>query len=98
MRDKKGQLWKKLKQQKILELERLGIMRCEMCHGSGILDLAHSKKRRKIEDEEEMGEVALLCRQCHDFIEYKLTHEEMEKVVLGIIRNRNPEDILEIDA
>lgn len=95
MRDKQGKLWRKLRKQKLSELEGLGIMSCEMCHSSWLLDLAHSKKRRKIENEEELGEVALLCRKCHDFIEYKLTQPEMEKVVKEIIERRCPKDILE---
>lgn len=98
MRDKQGKLWKKIRQQKLSELEELGIGSCEMCGSSWLLDLAHSKKRRKIENEEELGEVALLCRKCHDFIEYKLPQPEMERVVKEIIARRCQTDILEIDA
>ena len=94
MRDKHSKLWRKIRKKKIAELEGLGIMSCEMCHSTGILDLAHSKKRRKIENEEELAEVALLCRQCHNFIEYNLTQPEMEKVVREIIERRCPQDIL----
>lgn len=97
MRDKQGRLWSSLKKRIVKDLEARGIMKCEMCHGSGILDLAHSKKRRKIENEDELGEVALLCRQCHNFIEYRLSQPEMERVVKEIVERRNPENILEID-
>lgn len=98
MRDKKGKLWSRLRKQIIKDLEAQGIFTCEMCHGTGILDLAHSRKRRKIENEDQLGEAALLCRQCHNHIEYKLTQPEMEKVVKDIIDRRNSKDILEIDA
>lgn len=95
MRDKQGKLWSKLRKKIIEELEELGIQSCEMCGSSWLLDLAHSRKRRKIENEEQLGEVALLCRKCHDFIEYKLSQPEMEKVVKEIIDRRNPKDILD---
>jgi hypothetical protein len=75
-----------------------------MCNGQPpddfsrtILDLAHSKKRRKIENEEEMAEVALLCRSCHNMVEYELTHDEMEKTIKEIIRRRDG-NVSEIDA
>jgi hypothetical protein len=105
MRDKQGKLWKKLRKKIIEELGSRGVVRCEMCHGQPssdfarqILDLAHSKKRRLIENEEEMKEVALLCRSCHNHVEYSMTHHEMEQTIKDIIRRRNGESLLEIDA
>lgn len=105
MRDKQAKLWLKIRKKKIEEFANLGIVRCEMCNGqpSGdfarqILDLAHSKKRRMIQNEEEMAEVALLCRSCHNHVEYKMTHDEMEQTIKEIIRRRNSESFLEIDA
>jgi len=104
MRDKKAKLWLKIRKQKIEEFADRGIVRCEMCNGQPpddfsrtILDLAHSKKRRKIENEEEMAEVALLCRSCHNMVEYELTHDEMEKTIKEIIRRRDG-NVSEIDA
>jgi uncharacterized protein with PIN domain len=104
VRDKKAKLWLKIRKQKIEEFASRGIVRCEMCNGQPpddfsrtILDLAHSKKRRKIENEQEMAEVALLCRSCHNMVEYELTHEEMEKTIKEIIRRRDG-NVLEIDA
>lgn len=104
MRDKKGKLWQKIRKQKIAEFAGLGIVRCEMCNGQPssdfgrqILDLAHSKKRRMIQNEEELAEVALLCRSCHNHIEYKMTHDEMEATVKEIIRSRNGESLLFMD-
>ena len=104
MRDKKAKLWLKIKKQKIEEFARMGIVRCEMCTGQPsddfnrtILDFAHSRKRRKIENEEQMGEVALLCRSCHNMVEYQMTHQEMEQTIKEIIRRRDG-NISEIDA
>lgn len=98
MRDKQGKLWQKIKKQKIEEFSSLGIVRCEMCNGQPssdfsrqILDFAHSKKRRKIVDEKELAEVALLCRSCHNYIEYQMTHDEMEQTVKRIIEQRSKE-------
>lgn len=104
MRDKHSKLWLKIRKQKINEFAERGIVRCEMCHGQPpgefdrtILDLAHSRKRRKIENEEQLAEVALLCRSCHNMVEYKMTHDEMEQTIKEIIRRRDG-DIPEIDA
>lgn len=102
MRDKQGKLWLKIKKQKLSEFSELGIVRCEMCNGQPssdfnrqILDFAHSKKRRMIQNEEELAEVALLCRSCHNYIEYQMTHDEMEQTVKGIIKRRTGEEFLD---
>lgn len=94
MRDKQGKLWARIKKEKIFEFSNRGIIHCEMCNGLHrdkpeglILDFAHSKKRRKIETVEELGQVALLCRVCHNRIEI-LPQDEMYREVVGIIKRR----------
>lgn len=96
MKDPKGKIWLRIKKQKISEFAKRNIVKCEMCYGlppedfeRQVLDLAHSKKRRFIQNELEMAEVALLCRKCHNFVEYKMSHEEMYKTITDIIKRRD---------
>lgn len=83
-RSKQRQAWdRELK----AEWAMKGIDRCEQCYGTFGLSLAHSKKRRFIENKADYWEVALLCQTCHTNIEYS-GHENMANVVREIIANR----------
>ena len=64
-----------------------GITYCELCGGSFGLALAHSKKRRMIENKDDYWEVSLLCQTCHERIEFS-GHEAMEAEVKRIIESR----------
>jgi hypothetical protein len=95
MRDPKNELWFKIKKQKIEEFAEKGIMQCEICSGHPlddperqILSMAHSRKRRKIENEEQLAEVALLCIRCHRLLD-GMTHEDMEREIKAIITRRD---------
>jgi len=100
MRDPQGKIWLRIKKEKIKEFERLGIMTCEMCDGTGttfehsILDMSHSRKRKDIQNEEQMAEVCLLCRHHHNFVEYKLNAEERLKLHQDIIKRREGIDTM----
>lgn len=65
-------------------LEAASRTRCEfhfiehVCDGP--LDPAHSKKRRKMEGND-IYAVAIACRNVHNFLDYKCTHEEMQAFV-----------------
>lgn len=60
---------------------------CEICGSTFGQALAHSKKRRMIENKTDYWEVALLCVTCHADIEYS-GHENMANTVRQIITNR----------
>jgi len=49
--------------------------------------LAHSKKRRMIQDRDDYFEVALLCQTCHENVEFS-GHENMERAIREIIERR----------
>jgi hypothetical protein len=72
-------------------LDRAGRVGCELRkvlpHGEcwGPIDLAHSKKRAKMQGDD-IYLVIRACRKSHDILDLKLTHEQMEKVVLAAIR------------
>lgn len=71
----------------------LGIYSCEVkhkdCLGGWLCGLAHSRKRRKIENKEQFFEVVLACVKCHEWLDNILSHEEMEAKVKEIIAKRN---------
>jgi len=72
-------------------LERAGRAGCEfrsvLPHGEcwGPIDPCHSKKRAKMQGND-VYMIALGCRKIHDQLDLKLSHEQMEKVVLTAIR------------
>jgi len=74
------------------EWEHKGITICEVqherCMQTFALSLAHSKKRRFINDKETYWEVCLACVKCHEWLDNVLTHEEMEEEVKRIIERR----------
>ena len=74
-----------------LRFEAAGIMECELqregCWRDNALVLAHSKRRRFIETDEDMREVDLACDICHGDIEI-LPRAEMENIVRNIIASR----------
>lgn len=51
------------------------------------MSFAHSLKRRFIDSEEKLKEVALLCQICHDTVEH-LGHESMYLRITDIITRR----------
>jgi hypothetical protein len=71
-------------------LDRAGRVGCELRsvlpHGEcwGPIDLAHSKKRYKMEGDD-VYEVIRICRKSHEMIE-RLPHSEMERIVKKAIR------------
>jgi hypothetical protein len=67
--------------------ENLGISWCEECGSTFHLTYAHSMKRRFIQTDQQMKEVALLCLNCHDRIEH-LPHSEMYQKITEIIALR----------
>ena len=75
------------------EWQLKGINHCEFgydkCMRTFGLALAHSKKRRFITDKEAYWEVGLACQVCHDELDLRMTHEEMEAEVKRIIRERD---------
>ena len=91
VRDKKGKIWLRIRKEKIAEFERLGITQCELrwdgCWGGSGLTLAHRLKRRKIQNEQEMGTVALLCVICHQKVEV-MSADEMFKIITDVIERR----------
>lgn len=50
--------------------------------------LAHSRKRRFIDSKEAYWEVGLACQKCHEVLDQKMTHEEMEQAVKDVIDRR----------
>lgn len=63
------------------------------CFGTYGLAPAHSRKRRMIENKEQYFEVVAACQFCHDQLDQRMTHEEMEWAVKDIISNRITEII-----
>lgn len=74
--------------------DALGIRSCEKCGSTFHLTWAHSRKRRFINSDEGMKEVALLCCACHEKLE-RLPHSEMFAEINRIIERR---DLLQIEA
>ena len=60
---------------------------CEVCGATWPVALAHSKKRRMIQDRDDYFEVALLCQTCHEEVEFS-GHENMERAIKEIIAAR----------
>ena len=71
-------------------LEASGRIYCEfefIAHECcGILDPAHSKKRRFMQGDD-IYTVAISCRNAHRILDEEFSHEEMEKAVLRAINN-----------
>jgi hypothetical protein len=78
------QAWKQLKR----ELEAAGITSCEFlfrgCTRTMFLTPAHSRKRREIENEEQLREVAVACVNCHRKLDEEMSHEEMWRHVTRV--------------
>ena len=66
---------------------KLGVDWCELCGTRFGLTWAHSRKRRFIENDEMMKEVALLCLKCHTQAEM-LPDYEMFSLITKIIAER----------
>lgn len=58
------------------------------CVGSFGLSPAHSKKRRFIRTKEDYFEVVAACQNCHQQLDQKMSHTEMEAKVKEIINAR----------
>lgn len=73
--------------------KEVGIEYCEVrfsvCVGSFGGALAHSKKRRFILTKEDYFEVCYACVKCHEVLDNKMSHYEMEVTVKEIIAKRN---------
>lgn len=89
--------WIPLRARLKVAFERAGITRCEMgrarCLGALFLGFAHSKKRRFIVSQKDRECVALLCVECHNFVEL-MPRQKMEETILNIIANRESKVIL----
>lgn len=86
---KKTKTWVEVRDMLKARFYHAGIRECELrlkdiCWKDNALSFAHSKKRRKM-TEEDITEVALLCQPCHLEIEYK---PDMENIIKGIISTR----------
>jgi len=70
----------------------LGVFSCELryegCMGNTMLSFAHAKKRRMFTSEADWTTVVLACVKCHEFLDNKCSHEEMERRVNETISNR----------
>lgn len=70
----------------------LGITACEIklpgCLRNFALSFAHSKKSRFLITEEDWMEAALACAACHDKLDNRMSHEEMNSLVKAAIANR----------
>jgi hypothetical protein len=65
--------------------EGLQITFCERCGNKFGLTFAHSLKRRFIQTDEQMKEVAVLCVPCHQFVERQ---PDMTAIIQSIISRR----------
>lgn len=92
-RGKKTRQWDKVRAELKKEFEAKDIVTCEICGRSDYLSFAHRLKRRKITDEAELRQVALLCMDspqgegCHNKLEYG-GHERMYNEITAIIARR----------
>ncbi len=80
-------LHRKWHRELMAEWQSKGINSCELCGDTFGQALAHSKKRRMIENKEDYWTVALLCQKCHTIIEHS-GHANMEREILAIIERR----------
>lgn len=83
----KSKDWERARRILKQEFARAGIQRCEQCGTDNFLSFAHSKKRRFIQSDEDLFDVALLCIPCHEKIEYR-GHEYMYNEVRRICDSR----------
>lgn len=58
------------------------------CMGTFGGALAHSEKRRYILTREQYFEVVFACQKCHEYLDLKMTHENMRMLVKTIIAER----------
>jgi len=65
---------------------------CELryagCMGRFGLALAHSLKRREIHTREQYFEVVAACQKCHERLDLKMSHAEMQTAVKAVIAGR----------
>ncbi len=90
---KKAINWIAVRAELVEEFKSKGIEICEAqledCLVDKFLAFAHSKKRREIKNDYELREVILCCTICHEKLDFKMSKERMQKIVLEIIDNRN---------
>ena len=90
---KKSQQWLEARQEVIEYFQKIGLpqmceARLENCTNNFYLTLAHSKKRRNIQTEEDLKQVCIMCSTCHSIVEsWKEAH--MEHYIKQIIEKRN---------
>lgn len=88
----KVQEWSKIKKIQEKAFEKAGITECElkltMCKPKAFLSFAHGKKRKDLVGNELANLIVLACQPCHEHIEYKITKEQMLKVVQDTIMAR----------
>ena len=89
---KKSKEWSVARKEVLEYFESIGLPQvCEIkydnCLGGMFLTLAHSKRRRKIEDDIELKEVIWGCSKCHEQLD-SLPQDETERIVKKIIAKR----------
>lgn len=88
---KKTKEWSIARKEAVEYLSSMGIVSCEGkmegCTRYLFLTLAHSKKRRHIQNSLELAEIALLCQHCHNIIE-GWKESDMEVYVKKIVQDR----------
>jgi hypothetical protein len=89
---KKGRHWREIRTNVVIPALN-GIDYCEFgfpgCLKGIMLTPAHSRKRRKIENDEQLAEVAVCCIPCHRVLDEQMTHADMEAAVKKAIARRN---------
>lgn len=89
---KKSKEWSVVRKEVLEYFESIGLPQvCELqyenCLGGMFLTLAHSKRRRKIENAEQLKELIYACSKCHELLD-ALPHNETEEIVKKIIAKR----------
>lgn len=88
---KKGLTWATVRRDLKQRFEWAGITTCELrmkgCWFHEGLTFCHSKKRRKMVNLD-IWRVCLGCISCHQILDEKMSHEDMESTVEAIIEKR----------
>jgi hypothetical protein len=85
--------WASVRAWLIPRLDKAGRVGCELRsvlpHGDcwGPIDLAHSKRRRKMEGDD-IYLCIRVCRKAHEMLDLKHTHEETERIVMKVIKQK----------
>lgn len=92
---KKSKQWIEARKEVVEHFEEIGLpVLCEAqlegCTRTMFLTFAHSRRRRNIENAEQLKEIALLCSTCHSIVDgWKPEHTEYYIKQLIDKRNKN---------